>query len=217
MVRDKVRIRFRKNGDLRLVSHHDLMRCFERMLRRAELPYRSTGGFHPKPRLVFSLSLPLGVVGHEEVAEIELDAELPPEEVHERLARQAPAGLEIRNAVRVDPCRTGQVRNVRYRLPLPADRTDEMSARIPEVLNSAECWVQRTRPSCRRIDIRPYLRDLCVTEGALEMDLWVTPQGTARAGDVINLLELSDLIESGAVLERTRLELHDEVTISPPP
>jgi len=34
MVRDKVRIRFRKCGDMRLVSHHDLMRCFERMLRR---------------------------------------------------------------------------------------------------------------------------------------------------------------------------------------
>ena len=34
----KVRLRFAKNGDLRLVSHHDLMRCLERMIRRAELP-----------------------------------------------------------------------------------------------------------------------------------------------------------------------------------
>ena len=31
----KVRLRFGKRGDLRLVSHHDLMRCLERMLRRA--------------------------------------------------------------------------------------------------------------------------------------------------------------------------------------
>ena len=37
--RDKVRIRFRKSGDLRLLSHHDLMRTFERMLRRAALPF----------------------------------------------------------------------------------------------------------------------------------------------------------------------------------
>ena len=28
--RDKVRLRFRKDGALRLLSHHDLMRCFER-------------------------------------------------------------------------------------------------------------------------------------------------------------------------------------------
>src|SRR5438034_10961603 len=95
MVRDKVRIRFRKAGDLRLVSHHDLMRCFERMLRRAELPVHRTEGFHPKPRLVFALSLGLGIVGQEEVAELELDAELPPEEVRDRLAGQTPAGLDI--------------------------------------------------------------------------------------------------------------------------
>jgi len=51
---DKFRIRFRKVGDLRLLSHHDLMRTFERMLRRAGLPFRSTEGFHPKPRMVFA-------------------------------------------------------------------------------------------------------------------------------------------------------------------
>ena len=51
-VRDKIRIRFRKGGDLRLLSHHDLMRSFERMLRRAALPLRNSQGFHPKPRLV---------------------------------------------------------------------------------------------------------------------------------------------------------------------
>ena len=55
MVCAKVRIRFRKGGDLRLVSHHDLMRVFERMLRRADLPFHSTSGFNPKPRLVFAL------------------------------------------------------------------------------------------------------------------------------------------------------------------
>ena len=35
MTGDKFRFRFRKSGTLRLVSHHDLMRCGERMLRRA--------------------------------------------------------------------------------------------------------------------------------------------------------------------------------------
>ena len=84
--RDKVRIRFRKSGDLRLLSHHDLMRTFERMLRRAALPFRHSQGFHPNPRLVFALSLPLGVVGCEEVVELELDEVLPPDEMHERLA-----------------------------------------------------------------------------------------------------------------------------------
>src|SRR5713226_396887 len=95
MVRDKVRIRFRKTGDLRLISHHDLMRCFERMLRRAALPFHCTAGFNPKPRLIFPLPLPLGVLGCREVAELELDEDITAQEVHDRLARHAPAGLEI--------------------------------------------------------------------------------------------------------------------------
>src|SRR6266849_29258 len=110
MAFDKVRIRFQKSGDLRLVSHHDLMRCFERMLRRAALPIRSTSGFHPKPRLVFALSLPLGVVGRDEVAELELNETIAPVEIHARLVRQAPAGLEILSTQRIDAKAGAQVR-----------------------------------------------------------------------------------------------------------
>src|SRR5437870_7518850 len=110
MVRDKLRIRFRKYGDLRLISHHDLMRCFERMLRRAALPFHSTEGFNPKPRLVFAMPLPLGVVGCQEVAELELDAELAPEVIQDRLAHQVPPGLEILSVCRIDRKTTAQVR-----------------------------------------------------------------------------------------------------------
>ena len=214
MFRDKVRLRFRKQGGLRLVSHHDLMRCFERMLRRAGLPFRSTSGFHPKPRIVFALSLPLGVAGLDEVVELELNAELPVEEIHDRLARQAPPGLEILSVRRIDPRRTAQVRRVTYRLPIPAERAADLSRRLSELLAAAECWVERGRPEKKRVNIRPYLIDLRLRGGALEMELAVTPTGTARADDLVKLLELQDLIEAGAVLERARVELHDESVVA---
>ena len=125
MVRNKMRVRFRKAGDLRLVSHHDLMRCFERMLRRAALPFRVTEGFNPKPRMVFALSLPLGVVGCQEVLELEMAAELPPEEVHNRLAQQAPAGLEILDVRRIEVKAKTQVQGASYRVPLPPNRLQD--------------------------------------------------------------------------------------------
>src|SRR5439155_1574358 len=162
MVRDKVRIRFRKCGDMRLVSHHDLMRCFERMLRRASLPYHATQGFNPKPRLVFALSLALGIVGCEEVAELELDAELSETEIHDRLTRQAPAGLEILSVRRMDPKRGAQVRRVRYRVPLSAPSPPDLSECAAGLLATTELWVERTRPQPRRINLRPYLHDLRV-------------------------------------------------------
>jgi hypothetical protein len=46
----------------------------------------------------------------------------------------------------------------------------------------------------------------------LEVGLWLTPAGTARPDEVLTLLGLADLLDAGVVLERTRLELHDEVS-----
>src|SRR5580700_6724554 len=95
MLGDKFRFRFAKTGTLRLLSHHDLMRCLERMLRRSGLPFKSTAGFHPSPRIVFALSLPLGVLGLDEVVEIEFTRVCDSEEVFAQLNAQTPRGLEF--------------------------------------------------------------------------------------------------------------------------
>jgi radical SAM-linked protein len=214
--RDKVRLRFRKAGALRLLSHHDLLRTFERMLRRAALPICRTHGFHPHPRVVFALSLPLGVVGREEVVELELDEEVAPEEVRARLARTAPPGLEVLSARRIDPKAGARVRGLCYGVAVPAERVPDVARRVAEVLAAGECWVERTRPPRRRLDLKPFLSDLRLRteeEGGpafLEMGLRLTPAGTARPEELLELLGLKDLLEAGAVLERTRLELEDE-------
>src|SRR5262249_36681524 len=194
MVCAKVRIRFRKAGDLRLVSHHDLMRTFERMLRRAEIPFHSTSGFNPKPRLVFALSLALGIVGCREVAELELDADLSAADVRARLTRQAPPGLEILDVRRIEPRTTAHVRQVTYGLGLPAGRPTGLSDRTNTLLASPEIWIERSRPRPRRFDLRPYLSDIRLSAEALQLDLRVTPNGAARPEEVLELLGLADLV-----------------------
>jgi radical SAM-linked protein len=238
-VRDKIRIRFTKGGALRLLSHHDLMRAFERMLRRADLPFRNSQGFHPKPRIVFALSLPLGVVGREEVVELELSQVLPLDELQRRLTAQCPPGLELLSFRRLEGRVTAQVKALTYRIALPPERVAAVRQRIEAVLAAKECWVERTRPPARRVDLRAFVRDLRITPAfseprplgsgdaaplphgrgsdspSLEMDLWLTPQGTARPEEVLTLLGVNDLLDAGALLERARLELTDEIA-SPP-
>jgi radical SAM-linked protein len=219
---DKVRIRFRKSGTLRLLSHHDLMRTFERLLRRSELPFHCSQGFHPKPRLIFALSLPLGVVGGEEVVELELGQVLPLEDIHACLARQAPPGLEILSVRRIPPKVNAQVCRLAYALPVPAERLPDLGSRIADVLAARECWIDRHRPHSRqagrRLDVRPFLIDLRIHPKSgpeksvmLEIVLRLTPAGTARPEEVLGLLGLEDLLDAGTVLERSRLELHDEL------
>jgi radical SAM-linked protein len=213
MVCDKYRIRFEKLGDLRFISHHDLMRAFERILRRARLPFHSTSGFNPKPRLIFALPLPLGIAGTDEVAELELDQALSPEEVLERLATQAPTGLRILSVERIDGRTTAHVGQVCYRVALGEIDAAEVEKRITALLASSECWMERSRPETRRIDLRPYLTAIRLQDGFLELDLRVTPNGTARPAEVLELLGL----ETGARIERTRVELLDEAAATAAP
>jgi radical SAM-linked protein len=155
MTGDKFRFRFAKSGTLRLVSHHDLMRCGERMLRRAAVPFKSTAGFHPTPRLVFALSLPLGVIGCDEVVELELTEPRDGNELLSALAAQAPAGLTFKSVTPVSMKTTARVRRVVYALPLPPDRVPQVERAAIALLAEPKVWVERLRPSAKRLNIRP--------------------------------------------------------------
>jgi radical SAM-linked protein len=212
MVGEKFRFRFRKAGDLRLVSHHDLMRSAERLLRRVDVPFKSTAGFHPTPRLVFALSLPLGVVGLNEVVELELTRPHDADELLARLNRHAPDGLTFLSAKAVEMSATAVPRRAVYRLSLPEGRHEQLAPVVADLLACDKVWADRVRPRPRRVNVRPYIRDIAVSPDAIEFDLWVTGSGTARADELVQLLGLTDVTDDGAVLERTDLEIHDEVS-----
>jgi radical SAM-linked protein len=144
------------------------------------------------------------------VVELEIHGAISAEEVRSRLAAQAPPGLEILTARVVEPKATAQVRLATYRVVLPAERRADLSGRIAGVLAAPQLWIERERPEARRLDLRPYVQDLRLEDAHLEMDLLVTPNGSARPDEVLGLLGLKDLLEAGAVLERTHLRLHDE-------
>src|SRR5919205_856365 len=122
--RCKFRVRFGKTGDLRLVSHHDLMHVCERMFRRADLPIPVTQGFNPRPRMWFALSLALGVAGINEVLEFEVAEPIAAEEVERRLTWQCPPGLEIVRVRAIDVKSSAHVRRAIYCLSLTSPERD---------------------------------------------------------------------------------------------
>ena len=93
MIRQRVRIRFRKEGDLRLIGHRDLVRTFERWFRRAGLRLSMSEGFHPKPRISFPAPLGVGIEGADEVMEFDLAEWVHPAEIEAKLTANLPAGI----------------------------------------------------------------------------------------------------------------------------
>jgi len=207
---NKVRLRFAKSGDLRLVSHHDLMRCLERMLRRAQIPIASSQGFNPRPKITFALALGLGIEGRREVVDFELSEPLDPLELLRLLTAVAPAGFEWLLARPLPPdARPPQPRTVDYCFPVKAERRAAAAARLQTLLNSPSWPFKRRRPQREStFDLRPQLTAAELTgEGLLRFRLKVSPDGSARPEELLEALALRDLLDHGAVLTRTDIEL----------
>lgn len=131
MQRPRYRIRYRKLHDLRLVGHHDLVRLWERLLRRADVKPAMSEGFHRRPRVNFPSALAVGIGGLDEVVELELAQERDPADLAAALERHAPEGLSI---VRIEPMGDGtrfsQPAAATYEVRLPADQVDAVRERI---------------------------------------------------------------------------------------
>jgi len=74
--RQRLRLRYRKDEVLMWISHRDLLRFVMRLVRRAEVPFATSGRFSPKPKVTFGPALPLGVMADNELLDIELEAGL---------------------------------------------------------------------------------------------------------------------------------------------
>lgn len=91
-----VRIWFDKIGDVKYISHLDLMRCFTRAMRRAKIPLWYTEGFNPHPYMQFALPLSLGMESECECVDIRIEGDFSDEEVLERLRSAMPLGINIK-------------------------------------------------------------------------------------------------------------------------
>jgi radical SAM-linked protein len=209
MLASKLRLRFAKRGDLRLVSHHDLMRCLERTLRRARIPMAHSQGFNPRPKMVFPLALGLGIEGRREVLELELAEPMEPAEALRRLQAAAPPGFDFLEAEPAGPGRAAQIVAARYTLDVPPDRRDQARSALARLLASPRWIYTRHRPGRTvEADLRPFVLEGSLDEaGSLQLRLKITPEGSVRPEEVLDALGLRDLLDRGAVLARTEVEL----------
>ena len=91
----RVRVRLGKLGEISLLSHLDLVRLFDRAVRRASIPIAFTGGYHPGPRISPANALPLGATSAGEIVDFELSEAMDLAEFRERLAAQLPSAMPI--------------------------------------------------------------------------------------------------------------------------
>lgn len=99
----RLRVRFAKQGRLAMLSHLEVARALERIVRRAQLPYAVSQGFSPHMRIAFGAALPVGVGGVAEACDVTLTDYLAPAKALAALQAAAPPDLWPTECAYVEP------------------------------------------------------------------------------------------------------------------
>ena len=91
----KIRIRFEKTGLAKYISHLDLNRLFSRSLARAGIEVAHSEGFNPRPKIVFSSAISLGMESLIEFTDIKITDDKSPEQIFDEIKRVFPDGVNI--------------------------------------------------------------------------------------------------------------------------
>lgn len=181
----KVRIKFRKYGPLRFIGHLDVMRFFQKAIRRAEIPIAYTGGYSPHMIMSFANPLGIGITGEGEYFDIELKTPISSAEAVARLNAEMVEGIEVLSFLQIaeEKKMTGMaiVSAADYLLDFAADVLPEgFESNIPDFLAQSDIPViKQTKRSEKEVNIRPMIYRMQMQDGRLFLKL--------AAGSVQNL------------------------------
>lgn len=91
----KVRVKFKKYGPVRFIGHLDVMRFFQKAIRRAELDIAYSSGYSPHQIMSFAAPLGVGLESNGEYMDIELITVTNSTDMIERLNNASVSGIEV--------------------------------------------------------------------------------------------------------------------------
>jgi radical SAM-linked protein len=193
--------------DKRYLSHHDMMRLWERALRRAGLPLRMSQGFNPRPKLSLPEPRSVGIASEAELLEFELADWVNPEAVLGALRREVPAHVTVDSLDLVRPTDKARPEAVVYVVRLAGPHAD-LPDRIAALLARREAPVVRRRPTGPKpLDARPFIEHLEGAGAEVRMVLRTGPSGTVRPDEVLRLLGIEGEAAARADIRRTEIRL----------
>lgn len=173
----KARIKFRKYGALRFIGHLDVMRFFQKVMRRADIPIAFTGGYSPHMIMSFASPLGIGLSSDGEYFDIELTEPVDSSIAVQRMNEACVEGIDVVSFRQISDEKkmTGMtiLAAADYLVQpkegsgfLPEDWTDRFKGFLarPEIR-----IIKQTKRSEKEVDIRPMIYDWDIRGNAVYM------------------------------------------------
>ena len=158
-----VRLKFSKGEEVKYISHLDLMRTFQRAIRRAGLPIAYSTGFNPHQEISFGAPLALGVTSSAEYVDMWLSEKIEMNYMIDKLNETLPSGIKVSDGIVLsDKAKNAMslVTHSRYTIKFKLENADEkiIQEKIDTFLEQEQILIKKEQPkknfALKEIDIK---------------------------------------------------------------
>ncbi len=164
----KIRIKFCKHGAIRYIGHLDVMRYFQKAVRRAGIDIKYSGGMSPHQIMSFAQPLGVGYESDGEYLDIEVNSSLSSEESVEKLNAVMSEGITVmeykelpEQAKNAMSCITAADYHVGIRKEYIPQF--DIQSILTEFMKQEQILIQKkSKRGEREIDLKPYLYQIYI-------------------------------------------------------
>ena len=161
-------IKFSKGEVIKFISHLDLMRTIQRIIRRSEVPIEYSKGFNPHMALSLAQPLSVGVYSDGEYMDIVLTEKMQVDDILARLNEAAPPTIRffeatpieiVKNVKRV-PQAMALLDAGRYIIKLKLVNEEKVEEKMASLLNE-NAWetLKKSKKGEKMADIKPLVKE----------------------------------------------------------
>lgn len=179
MLKQKVRIKFEKTGMMRFIGHLDVMRYFQKAMRRAKIDIAYSEGFSPHQKMSFAAPLGIGLEGTGEYFDIEVNSFMPSSAMTAALNEAMVEGFKVISCKYLPenaPNAMSSVFAADYTVAIHNDNVDitaeDLTTKINEFYAQTEIITEKeTKKSTRTLDMKPLIYSLGCEDKVIRMCL----------------------------------------------
>lgn len=214
----KIRIKFRKWGSMKFIGHLDMMRYFQKVMRRANVDIRYSEGFSPHQIMSFAAPLGVGITSDGEYFDIEVHSTKSSAEMIADLNDTMVDGVDIVGYVALpDDAKPAMsivaaadyILSYKKGYESPFD-TEEWKKHLEETFTSQSSFtiLKKTKKSEREVDLKPlvYAFDVIESEGIPAFYIKVSTGSTDNIKPELVLSSIYDKL--GLDYEESAIAIH---------
>ncbi|MBQ6886908.1 MAG: DUF2344 domain-containing protein [Lachnospiraceae bacterium] len=210
----KLRIKFSKHGVMKFIGHLDVMRYFQKAMRRADIDISYTTGFSPHQIMSFAAPLGVGLESNGEYLDIEANSVTSSADMTARLNAVMVDGMHV-ESVRMLPETAGNamasVAAAKYSIGFATGKEPSFDLKnaVSAFMSKDTILVtKQTKKSEVELDLKPYIYEMTSENGILTLFVDASSSGNIKPALVMEALYK----ENGCELPEFALQVTREDT-----